>query len=201
MSYVYKTMQSPVGCLKLVASRSGLAAILWPDDDPRRVRLGPLVEDQDDAILIETERQLSEYFAGTRTAFDLKLDVVGTDFQKQVWAALVRIPFGETRSYGDIARDLGNPKAVRAVGAANGEEPDLDRRALPPRDRRLGRADRFRWRPRGQGDAAGDRGQELRPGHHGEIARHRRRTARRRQGGRPAPVRWPVRRRDHAGPL
>jgi methylated-DNA-[protein]-cysteine S-methyltransferase len=72
---------------------------------------------------VETRRQLGEYFAGKRKRFTVKLDFMGTDFQKSVWQALLTIPFGQTRSYGDIARQVGNPKAVRAVGAANGRNP------------------------------------------------------------------------------
>jgi methylated-DNA-[protein]-cysteine S-methyltransferase len=121
--YVFKTMPSPVGRLKLVASDDGLAAILWPNDDPNRVRLSPLAEDRRHPVLVETERQLSEYFAGTRKRFTVKLNFKGTDFQTRVWRALLDIPFGQTRSYGDIARALGKPKAVRAVGAANGRNP------------------------------------------------------------------------------
>jgi methylated-DNA-[protein]-cysteine S-methyltransferase len=67
--------------------------------------------------------QLQEYFAGERSHFDLLLNGAGTDFQQSVWSALARIPFGEVRSYGDIAREIGRPKAVRAVGAANGRNP------------------------------------------------------------------------------
>jgi methylated-DNA-[protein]-cysteine S-methyltransferase len=118
-----KTIVSPVGPLKLVASRKGLAAILWPDDDPRRVRLGPLVEDPDHPVLVETERQLAAYFAGKRRTFTVPLDFNGTAFQKSVWTALLTIPFGETRSYGEIARQIGRPTASRAVGAANGKNP------------------------------------------------------------------------------
>jgi methylated-DNA-[protein]-cysteine S-methyltransferase len=66
---------------------------------------------------------LNAYFAGKLSKFSLPLDFVGTEFQKKVWAALLTIPFGETRSYSDIARQIGNPKAVRAVGAANGKNP------------------------------------------------------------------------------
>jgi methylated-DNA-[protein]-cysteine S-methyltransferase len=66
---------------------------------------------------------LHEYFAGTRNHFELELDFAGTVFQKQVWQALLTIPFGETRSYSQIARQIGNPTAVRAVGAANGRNP------------------------------------------------------------------------------
>ena len=114
---------SPLGPLTLVASDVGLVAILWPDDDPLRVRLGPLKPDGDHPILIEAARQLGDYFTGTRTAFDLPLDWRGTDFQKQVWAALLTIPYGETRSYGALARAIGRPAASRAVGAANGRNP------------------------------------------------------------------------------
>ena len=118
-----KIIASPVGVLKLVASDRGLAAILWERDDPKRVRLGALVEDPDHPILLETERQLAEYFAGKRTAFSIELDMAGTEFQKRVWAALLTIPFGATRSYAAIARQIGRPKASRAVGAANGKNP------------------------------------------------------------------------------
>jgi len=122
-SYVSKVIGSPVGPLTLVASRQGLAAILWKDDNPRRVRLGHLVEDGTNSILLETQRQLGEYFAGQRKVFTVKLDLAGTEFQRRVWTALLAIPYGETRSYGQIARQIGNPAAVRAVGAANGRNP------------------------------------------------------------------------------
>ncbi|HEX7907434.1 MAG TPA: methylated-DNA--[protein]-cysteine S-methyltransferase [Paraburkholderia sp.] len=123
MAYAYKLMDSPVGQLKLVANGEHLAAILWEHDKPNRVRLGELIEANDRPVLIETERQLNEYFAGTRHAFDLPLAFQGTDFQKQVWAALLTIPFGQTRSYSEIAHQIGNINAVRAVGAANGKNP------------------------------------------------------------------------------
>ena len=123
MTYFYKAMKSPVGQLKLVASDNGLAAILWENDSPRRVRLAPVSEDRNHPVLLETERQLNDYFSGKRKSFSLKLDFKGTEFQKKVWAALLTIPFGETRSYGQIARQIKSPKAVRAVGAANGKNP------------------------------------------------------------------------------
>lgn len=116
-------MNSPVGELKLVASDKGLAAILWENDDPERIRLSPLAEDTHHPVLLETERQLNDYFAGKLETFSLKLDFIGTEFQKKVWEALLTIPYGETRSYGQIAKQIGNPKAVRAVGAANGNNP------------------------------------------------------------------------------
>jgi methylated-DNA-[protein]-cysteine S-methyltransferase len=123
MPYSYKTIDSPVGQLKLVASDKGLAAILWKDEDPRRVRLCPLVEDPDNPFLVETERQLDAYFAGRLKTFTVPLDFKGTEFQKRVWRTLLTIPFGETRSYGQIARQIGKPTAARAVGAANGKNP------------------------------------------------------------------------------
>lgn len=119
----YKTIQSPVGQLILVARETRLAAILWENERLNRVRLGPLEEDTQHPVLKETERQLLEYFAGQRRRFELKLDFAGTDFQIRVWQALLTIPFGETRSYRDIAIQIGQPTAVRAVGAANGRNP------------------------------------------------------------------------------
>jgi methylated-DNA-[protein]-cysteine S-methyltransferase len=123
MSYSYKTMKSPVGELKLIASDKGLAALLWENDNLPCTLWNPLREDKKNAVLLEAERQLNEYFVGKRQKFSLKLDFTGTSFQKKVWAALLTIPFGETRSYGDIAKQIGIPKAVRAVGAANGRNP------------------------------------------------------------------------------
>lgn len=123
MDCVYKVMPSPVGDLTLVARGAALAAILWQDDQPTRVRLGTLREDGAHPVLLQTQRQLEEYFAGTRRQFDVPLDFAGTDFQKEVWQALLTIPFGQTRSYGEIARQIGRPAAVRAVGAANGKNP------------------------------------------------------------------------------
>ncbi|MDB5687231.1 MAG: cysteine methyltransferase [Rhizorhabdus sp.] len=123
MTYVCTIIDSPVGKLTLVASGKGLAAILWENDDPERVRLSPVVEDVGHPILVETGRQLQAYFAGDLRAFTVPLDFNGTAFQKRVWAALLTIPFGETRSYGEIARQIGHPTASRAVGAANGRNP------------------------------------------------------------------------------
>ncbi|MBB4838249.1 methylated-DNA-[protein]-cysteine S-methyltransferase [Sphingomonas kyeonggiensis] len=123
MTLSSKTIPSPVGDLTLVASDKGLVAILWENDSPDRVKLGTVAESGNHPVLTATETQLKEYFAGSRTRFDLPLDFHGTDFQKSVWAELLAIPFGETRSYGEIAMKLGRPKASRAVGAANGRNP------------------------------------------------------------------------------
>ena len=123
MTYAYKTVESPVGELMLVAGDKGLSAILWENDDPGRVRLGPLVEDREHPVLVETQRQLRSYFAGDLKRFTVPLAFEGTPFQKSVWQALLTIPFGETRSYAEIARQIGRPTAFRAVGAANGRNP------------------------------------------------------------------------------
>jgi methylated-DNA-[protein]-cysteine S-methyltransferase len=121
--HVYKTMNSPVGKLTLVATSEGLAAILWENDRPGRVRLTIDARDDRHPVLLEAERQLGEYFGGRRKTFALTLDLAGTAFQRKVWNALLTIPFGETRSYAQIARQIGSPSAVRAVGAANGRNP------------------------------------------------------------------------------
>src|SRR5260370_37797410 len=121
--YVYKMVDSPIGRLKLVATDEGLAGILWENDRARRVRLDIKTEDNRHPVLAETERQLKEYFAGQRKEIAVKLDLAGTAFQRKEWSALLTLPFAETRSYGHIARQIGNPDAERAVGAANGSNP------------------------------------------------------------------------------
>jgi methylated-DNA-[protein]-cysteine S-methyltransferase len=123
MNYVFKMIESPVGRLTLAVRERGLAAVLWEDDDPARVRLGAGQEDASHPVLLQAEEQLAEYFAGKRRSFTIGLDPAGTQFQNKVWSALRTIPFGETRSYGQIADQLGNAKSVRAVGAANGRNP------------------------------------------------------------------------------
>lgn len=123
MNLAFKFVNSPVGKLKLVASDKGMVAILWENDKPSRVRLGELVEDRTHPVLTDAEGQLAEYFAGRRKTFSVPLDMRGTSFQVSVWKALLQIPFGETRSYGQLAKHLGNPQATRAVGAANGRNP------------------------------------------------------------------------------
>ena len=120
---VYKRVPSPVGTLTLVATDEGLAAILWEADRPSRVPLNLWAEENSHPVLLEAERQLAEYFSGRRKEFSLKLDPSGTPFQRKVWRALLTIPYGETRSYAQIAKQIGNPTAARAVGAANGRNP------------------------------------------------------------------------------
>jgi len=122
-NYVFKLMNSPVGTLRLVASDKGLAGVWFERSRPERVRPRGDEESARHPDLVEAERQLREYFAGRRQIFDLKLDFVGTPFQRTVWKALLTIPFGQTRSYGQIAKQVGRPSASRAVGAANGRNP------------------------------------------------------------------------------
>src|SRR4026209_1767936 len=102
-------MDSPVGRLTLAASADGLAAVLWENDRPSRVRLHLDGRDDKHPVLVEAERQLTEYFGGRRRQFALPLDLAGTPFQRRVWAALQTIPFGETRSYGELAGEIGEP--------------------------------------------------------------------------------------------
>jgi len=123
MSHAFTLLPSPVGVLTLVARDGSLAAVLWEHERANRVVLGELHRDDADPVLREASRQLGEYFGGERERFDLPLSFAGTTFQQQVWQALLSIPFGETRSYAQIAAQIGNPTAVRAVGAANGRNP------------------------------------------------------------------------------
>lgn len=120
---VYKDMPSPLGQIRLVATATGLAAVLWEGEGFTRSKLSVPERDDEDPILLQTEQQLAEYFAKTRTAFDLPLDFAGTEFQVKVWKALLDIPFGTTKTYGDLAKILGDMKAVRAVGGALNKNP------------------------------------------------------------------------------
>jgi methylated-DNA-[protein]-cysteine S-methyltransferase len=124
----HATMPSPVGELLLVASDAGLIAIRfeWNQHgvDPRASSVPSTDASGAEArILAEARSQLDAYFAGAQTEFDLPLDPRGPPFQQKVWAALREIPFGRTISYLELARRTGDPKAVRAVGAANGRNP------------------------------------------------------------------------------
>jgi methylated-DNA-[protein]-cysteine S-methyltransferase len=116
-------IDSPVGKLKLVANDKALVAVLWENDNPTRVRLSELVEKHAHSILMKAEQQLNEYFEGRREDFSIALDMAGTKFQRSVWEALLAIPFGQTKTYLDVARHLGSPQATRAVGAATGRNP------------------------------------------------------------------------------
>ena len=112
----FVVVQSPVGDLTLTEENGALTGLYFG----RRSLEG---EEGLTALLEKASRQLEEYFAGKRKQFDLPLSLRGTEFQRQVWAALRDIPYGETRSYGQIAQAVGRPKAVRAVGMANHRNP------------------------------------------------------------------------------
>ena len=112
----YDIFDSPVGPLTLVLSGSGLRFLEFG----RREHAACVA---DRKRLSEWRRQLQEYFDGNRQEFTLRLDLQGTEFQKNCWLQLLKIPYGQTRSYQQIAKAIGKPKAVRAVGAANGQNP------------------------------------------------------------------------------
>ncbi len=116
-------IDTPVGALTIVASDGGLRAILWPDDDPRRVRLSESIDDANQPVIAVAVDQLAEYFEGERTDFDVPLDPIGTEFQRAAWDALRTIPYGTTISYGEQAERMGDRRKARAVGAANGRNP------------------------------------------------------------------------------
>ena len=117
----YSWFESPVGPLLLAGSSDGLKRVSFATGK-HATRLDPEWRKQDSAF-IEVIDQLNSYFAGERTTFDLPLVLEGTAFQKKVWTALQEIPYGETISYKELAETVGTPKAVRAVGAANGANP------------------------------------------------------------------------------
>lgn len=122
-----RILPSPVGELTLVAGVAGLRSLTWPAEPGGHAPAeGPPIEDDPVEIRLVLDRvaaQVEEYFAGERTVFDVPLDPIGTEFQLRAWSALRSIPYGETRSYGEQARVIGSPNAVRAVGAANGRNP------------------------------------------------------------------------------
>jgi methylated-DNA-[protein]-cysteine S-methyltransferase len=114
-------IDTPVGPLTLLASDAGLRYVLWRGDsvDPA----GDVVDDPDHPVLVAVIAQLEEYFAGERQEFDLPLDPQGTPFQLAAWEALRTIRYGETVTYGEQARRLGDARKARAIGAANGRNP------------------------------------------------------------------------------
>jgi len=113
-------LDSPIGVLTLVASDAGLRKVLWDDQADQA---GDAALDDGHPVLEAATAQLREYFAGDRKDFDLPLDLIGTDFQKEAWLALASVPYGETTSYGEQAERIGRKGASRAVGAANGKNP------------------------------------------------------------------------------
>ncbi|MFV8174036.1 methylated-DNA--[protein]-cysteine S-methyltransferase [Mycolicibacterium peregrinum] len=116
----YRTMDSPVGLLTLAGRDGRLMHLRMVDQTYEPSREG---WERDDAAFPDAVDQLTAYFAGDLTEFDLELDMVGTQFQRRVWEALLTVPYGETCSYGEIARRIGSPSGSRAVGLANGHNP------------------------------------------------------------------------------
>ncbi|WP_313022713.1 methylated-DNA--[protein]-cysteine S-methyltransferase [Mobilicoccus sp.] len=119
----HTTLGSPVGDLTLVSDGAHLVGLYMTDQRhrPEETTFGPRADDV--TPFAAARGQLAEYFAGERTAFDLPLAPAGTEFQRRVWAALLTIPYGHTWSYGELATRIGNPRASRAVGLANGRNP------------------------------------------------------------------------------
>ena len=121
--HYFRIVDSPIGPLRLVANEHSLVAVSWEDESAHRDPHPDGTEAPQHPVLAEAARQLEQYFQGKRKSFELRLHFAGTDFQRKVWNALLTIPFGETRSYGQIAAQIGHPSAIRAVGAANGQNP------------------------------------------------------------------------------
>jgi methylated-DNA-[protein]-cysteine S-methyltransferase len=116
----YRTVDSPVGMLTLAGRNDRLRHLRMDDQTYEPSHEG---WEAADGSFADAAAQLEAYFAGDLVEFDLELDMVGTEFQRRVWAALLTIPYGETRSYGQIAQQVGSPSAFRAVGLANGHNP------------------------------------------------------------------------------
>ena len=139
MKKAYKYIQTPLGKYLLAENGKGITFLehVSSELDPRiekEIAAGEMVE-ADTPLLLEGERQLQGYFNGERQEFELPLDAAGTPFQLKVWEALRQIPYGETRSYKDIAIAFENPKGVRAIGMANNRNPIAITTPLPPRHR------------------------------------------------------------------
>ncbi|AQP45486.1 methylated-DNA--[protein]-cysteine S-methyltransferase [Tessaracoccus flavus] len=117
----HSILDSPIGPLTLIERDGGLAALYMAEHAhaPGTAARGERVDD----ALPEATQQLRQYFAGERSEFDIPLNPAGTEFQRQVWAALTEIPYGETRTYGQLAAGLGRPSSARAVGMAVGRNP------------------------------------------------------------------------------
>lgn len=122
MHLSHKEIKTPFGPLKLIANHEALKAILWPHD-LGKIRDVETILDFNHPLLLEAERQISLYFSGQLTFFNLPVAPVGTDFQMKVWAAVGQIPYAEKKTYAEIATMIGQPSAHRAVGAANAKNP------------------------------------------------------------------------------
>ncbi|UJF15363.1 methylated-DNA--[protein]-cysteine S-methyltransferase [Jeotgalibaca sp. MA1X17-3] len=125
MDIFYKIITSPIGMYLLVESEKGISFVEHLDSEEAESQKMNRAEAtrKDTPLLLETARQMEEYFKGERHTFDIPMDTHGTPFQQQVWLELQRIPYGEVRTYKEIAAAIDNPKAVRAVGMANNRNP------------------------------------------------------------------------------
>jgi methylated-DNA-[protein]-cysteine S-methyltransferase len=121
---VLKSVESPVGLLTIVASNTGLHALLFGNETVAcAAGFKDSIEDPDHPVLLQAERELREYFQRKRKKFDVQLNLAGTPFQRQVWNMLREIPYGKTTTYGELAARMGSARLARAVGAANGRNP------------------------------------------------------------------------------
>lgn len=109
-------LSSPIGNIEIIGNETGLRSVSFSD-------AGSVHDDTIHPIETACKQQLEEYFSGKRTTFSLQMDLIGTDFQKKIWNELLKIPFGKTVSYMELAMQHGDVKAIRAVGAANGKNP------------------------------------------------------------------------------
>ena len=119
----YSHIDSPVGPLTIAMSQAGLALLAFGRELPPKLGGQRIEWRESPAATADVRQQLDEYFAGKRRDFTMPLDLRGTDFQKQCWEQLLRIPYGQTKSYADIARAVGRPNAYRAVGQSNHHNP------------------------------------------------------------------------------
>ncbi|MGH1439172.1 MAG: methylated-DNA--[protein]-cysteine S-methyltransferase [Cellvibrionaceae bacterium] len=108
-------LKTPIGIVEIRASEQGVTHLIFVEEKSAKVSMSSIIQ--------QCKKELREYFDGHRTKFTVPLDADGTEFQQSVWACLLRIPFGQSASYSDLAKQMKNPKAVRAVGAANGRNP------------------------------------------------------------------------------
>jgi methylated-DNA-[protein]-cysteine S-methyltransferase len=123
LRYFHSYFESPLGKLPLIVSDKALYALLWENEKPNRVPFPAIVEEGENEILTRIKQQLEQYFEGKRKTFEIPLRPKGTEFQCLVWKELEKIPFGQLRTYGQLAKILHQPGASRAVGAANCRNP------------------------------------------------------------------------------
>lgn len=108
-------LKTPIGTVEIRASEKGITHLIFVEDKAEKVCMSSIIQ--------QCKKELHEYFEGQRIQFTVPLDAEGTEFQQSVWDCLLRIPFGQSASYSDLAKEMNKPKAVRAVGAANGRNP------------------------------------------------------------------------------